>query len=229
MKYLRCLGLLPLIVALASCGGGGGGSTGGSTIGGGTGSGSQSLLTITMTGDYFSSPTTDPDFQAVETGPVTGLVQPTLGPNGFPKVSTKGQTSTYSITDVNSNGEILWWSLSGRSKTQDITAKADTLPFTFQNFFPTGQTTDSNFMRTVHWKGTITSQSAKTLTFSVFADDDLWIYIDGNLVVDDGGVKSNQAASSQNVSLAAGNHTLDIFYTDRHTTQATLGLAVTSQ
>jgi fibro-slime domain-containing protein len=226
MRYLRLLALLSIVLSLAACGGGGGG--GSSSIGGNSGgSGGQTLLTITMTGDYFTTPTTDPDFQGAETGLTTGLVQSTLGPNGFPKITTKGQTPTYAITDVNAGGEILWWSTSGRSRTQDVTAKADPLPFTFQNFFPTGQTTDSNFMRTAHWKGTISAPSAKTLTFTVFADDDLWIFIDGNLVVDDGGVKTNQAASSQTASVASGNHSIDIFYTDRHMTQASLGLGIT--
>jgi fibro-slime domain-containing protein len=230
MKHSRLLALLSLVLSFAACGGGGSGSSsgGGSTIGGG-GSGTPTMLTITLKGDYFAIPTNDPDFHPAGTGPVAGLVQSTLGPTGLPMVSTKGRDPLYSISDLNSNSEILWWSTAEPGSVQDFSAKFDALPFTFQNFFPVNQTNDALFMRTVHWKGTITAPSAATLIFTEAADDSVWVFIDGKLVVDDGGIKSTQTAQDVSTPITTGDHSIDIFYADRSQAQAALGLVVRSQ
>ena len=219
---------LALVMMFAACGGGGGGG-GGTTIGGG-GTGSQTLLTVTLTGDYFAVPTTDADFNAEGTGGLTtGLVQPTLGPNGFPRVTAKASDPATRIFDVDANSEIQWWTTNHPGITKDVAAKADQLPFTFDNFFPTGQTSDATLMRTAHWKGTIVAPNTGSLSFSGAADDDLWVFMDSALVVDNGGVKSFQTPVAQNVPITAGSHTIDIFYADRSQNKATLVLAIREQ
>jgi fibro-slime domain-containing protein len=227
MKRVRTILGLSLVFVLVSCGGGGGG--GGTTIGG-SGSGSQTLLTISLTGDYFAVPATDADFNASGTGGVTtGLVQPTLGPNGFPRVTAKASDPTTRIFDVDANSEIQWWTTSHPGVTKDVAARSDPLPFAFDNFFSTGQTNDLTLMRTAHWKGTLTAPNTGSLIFNGAADDDLWVFMDGALIIDNGGVKSFQTPVAQTVPITAGAHTLDIFYADRSQNKATLALAIREQ
>lgn len=226
MKYLRSLGLIPLIVALASCGGGGGGSTGGSTIGGGTGGGggSQTLLNATLQGTYYKVPTNgDADFVCDTTtaSQTTGLVQAQLSANGLPVASTGAP-----IFDLSPSREVLWWSTSNPNVTVDVASVTTGIPISLQDFFPTGQTTDSLQMRTAHWKGTLPSASNSTFTFTVSSDDDSWVFLDGALALDNGGVKA-VGTTVKSVPVTAGNHTVDIFYADRCTAKAVMGFAVT--
>ena len=230
MKHVRTILGLLLVFVLVSCGGGGGGNGSGITIGSGSGSGSQTLLTISLSGDYFAVPATDADFNASGTGGVTtGLVQSTLGPNGFPRVTAKASDPTTRIFDVDVNSEIQWWTTNHPGVTKDVSAKSDPLPFTFDNFFPTGQTSDLTLMRTAHWKGPLTAPKTGSLIFSGSADDDLWVFMDGVLVIDNGGVKGFQTPVAQTVPITAGAHTLDIFYADRSQNKATLALAIVEQ
>jgi fibro-slime domain-containing protein len=228
MKHVRTILGLSLVFVLVSCGGGGG-NNGGITIGNGSGSGSQTLLTISLTGDYFAVPATDADFNASGTGGVTtGLVQTTLGPNGFPRVTAKASDPTTRIFDVDANSEIQWWTTNHPGVTKDVAAKSDPLPFAFDNFFPNNQN-DLTLMRTAHWKGTLTAPNTGSLIFNGAADDDLWVFMDGVLVIDNGGVKSFQTPVAQTVPITAGAHTLDIFYADRSQNKATLALAIREQ
>ena len=223
---------LAMVVVLASCGGGGGGGT---TIGSGTGSnsggtGGQTLLTISLKGDYFSVPSSDPDFNATSgAGVITGLVQPNLGPNGFPVVTAKASDPATRIFDTNASGEIQWWTTAEPGVQVDVSQKADPLPFAFDNFYPTGQTGDATLMRTAHWKGTLNAPNTGTLIFDAFGDDDLWIFIDGKLAVDNGGVKGFQNPTDVSYSITIGAHTIDVFYADRSQSKATLALAVREQ
>jgi fibro-slime domain-containing protein len=230
MKFAGTLLGLASMLLLVSCGGGGGGSTGGTTSGNGSGSGSQTLLTVSLSGDYFAVPASDPDFNASGAGGVTtGLVQPTLGPDGLPVITSKAQQPGTTINDVNAVGEIQWWSAPRAGVVQDFAAKVDPLPFSFDNFFPAGQTSDSLTMRTVHWKGTITTTAAGTLIFDGAADDDLWVFVDSKLVVDNGGVKNFQAPVDVPLAVAAGTHSIDVFYADRSMAKATIALAIRLQ
>lgn len=231
MKRVLTLVGLSLGFLLVSCGGGGGNSAG-TTLGSGSGSGSgsQTLLTISLTGDYFAVPATDPDFNASGAGGVTtGLVQAQLGPNGFPVVTAKASDPTTRIFDAAANGEIQWWTTNQPGVTKDVSAKLDPLPFAFDNFYPTGQNTDQPLMRTAHWKGTLTAPNTGSLIFNGAADDDLWVFMDGVLIIDNGGVKSFQTPVAQTVPVTQGTHTLDVFYADRSQNKATLALAIREQ
>jgi fibro-slime domain-containing protein len=182
-----------------------------------------------LTGDYYKVQWAgQPDMQqGIDGVRVTGLVQSSLGPNGLPVVSALGATRNPSIgsgniTEVNAFNEILWWTPGQYGATFEKT-QVDTLAFNFStNFFPDGQSGNGTYFRSVHWSGTFNLASPGTATFTLGADDDAWLFIDGQLAVDCGGVKALLAAPTAVIGLGAGTHTVDLFFADRNTVQSAL-------
>lgn len=182
-----------------------------------------------LTGNYYKIQwASNPDMQnAIDGARVTDLVQSALGPSGLPVVSLKGATyagPSGPITNINANGEILWWT-SGQNGVAYEKTQVDTLAFNFTNFFPDLQNNNNTYFRSVHWTGTFDLASAGTATFTLGADDDAWLFIDGQLAVDCGGVKALLAAPTLVTGLSAGTHTVDLFFADRHTVQSALSFS----
>jgi fibro-slime domain-containing protein len=93
-----------------------------------------------------------------------------------------------------------------------------TLPAGFAtNFFAQGQANDATKYLAVHW--TAAFSNTAPVTFSLSADDHAFLYVDGKLVLDDGGIKAIGAPVTTAFALT-GNHTLDIFFADVHVVQS---------
>ena len=164
---------------------------------------------LSISGTY-----TDIAFGSAGTGgPVLGLQTGLVGSslvNGFP-------------TGINN-----FWSVaqgSGISPdgfgTRVDNATGLTLPAGFAtNFFAQGQPNDATKYLAVHW--TAAFSNTAPVNFSLAADDHAFLYVDGKLVLDDGGIKSIGAGFVTTAFAVTGNHTLDLFFADVHVEQSGL-------
>ncbi|WP_114376213.1 PEP-CTERM sorting domain-containing protein [Elioraea thermophila] len=179
------------------------------------------------------------DVQVSITGTVTGLVNATLGPNGLPVRSSASAsapaTSAANILDVDSNGQILWWTAGTRTATRGsttftYTVQTDTfwpsivtLPFSQpSNLFPGGASSNADGFLAGHLFGEFDLPSPGSITLTLGADDDAWVFINGELKVDLGGVKGLTPAPITVAGLPAGTNRIDVFFADRHLVQSGL-------
>ena len=162
--------------------------------------------------------------------PVVGMenntVLSTLGPDGLPVYN-----SSYggpALTNVNANGELTWWTPSAQV-TETGTATV-ALPYANSAFFPPNGTgsNDSGVFQTAMFSGTFNLTSAQTVTFNLGADDDAFLYVDGTIVSDLGGIHADAQAPVSTAMLSAGSHSLELFYADRDQVQAQLSFSVQS-
>lgn len=116
--------------------------------------------------------------------------------------------------------------------------KTDPVFKTMGGFFPINgelygnyASTNKNFHFTFELQTEFTYKADQGLTFSFIGDDDVWVFIDGKLVIDIGGVHS---AISQTIELDRLNwledgrsYTLSFFFAERHTTQSNFRIETT--
>lgn len=160
------------------------------------------------------------------TDPIVGYtndVQGTLGADGLPVYNP---ASGANYQNINSSGELLWWP--SQYETGQATVN---LPINEpSNFFPpngTG-TSDSTSFLTAIFAGQFTLTSPTTMNFNLGADDDAYLFVDGQLVADLGGIQPLTTLPVSTAMLGAGHHTLKLFYADRHTVQAALQFSLTT-
>jgi len=108
------------------------------------------------------------------------------------------------------------------------------------NDMQTVSTGTHNFYFTyeIHTEFTYTDPAERdeAMIFSFTGDDDVWVYINGTLAVDIGGVHG-QSQRSVNLDSAAeelglepgGTYTLDFFFAERHTTESNFRIETTMQ
>jgi hypothetical protein len=153
----------------------------------------------------------------------------TLGPDGLPVFNT---ASTPTLLDVNSKGELNWWTPSTGSSTSPVEIATGTQTisgnsFTNSAFYPpngTGQN-DATGFQTAIFSGSFNLNTAQTVDFTLGADDDALLYVDGTAAVILGGIHGVTTADND-VSLAAGDHTFELFYADRQQSGAGLFFSV---
>jgi len=177
----------------------------------------------TVTATFNTITSSNPDTGGPITGVVLGTVKSTLGPNGFPVESTPGE-----FTDVNPiTGELLWWTPNGTWVTAGTTNWADgvyTLPFNVpSNFFANGGSNGgANGYISTELKATFDAPHGGSVTFTLGSDDDSFIFLNGNLVVDNGGIHAIATAPTTVSGLLDGINTVVVFQDDRHIIQSAL-------
>ena len=153
----------------------------------------------------------------------------TLGPNGLP-VYNPASTPVLQDRDPTTN-ELLWWTPSASTAPLYVQQTSNGLlssnSFSNSNFFPPngGGSSDANGFQTAVFSGNFTFATAQNFTFSLSADDDALLFVDGTAAVILGGIHP-QTPSTNSVSLGAGAHSFELFYADRQQTGAGLAFSI---
>jgi fibro-slime domain-containing protein len=194
----------------------------------GTLSSALPALADTFSVQYFKVPAggVNADFHAGGTsdGTSNNYVTSALGPNGLPVYNTGATASSGSITaptDLIGSGQIGWWTAGQDGVVVNGTGSLDVTPGGV-NMYPAGQGGDSPDEETAILTGSFTLTAASSVSFSVGADDDAFVYVDGQLVEDLGGIHGNTSAPTNLVNLGIGSHTIEIFYADQEESGASL-------
>ena len=219
--------------------------------------------TIELTGVIRDFKVSHPDmeYETKNFGVRQGLVKSTLGEDGKPVLNTSVDYKKGMISGPTSFNQ--WFrDVPGVNITVPFTITLDNSdpnrPHTYtyavekpKYFFPidgkgwadTAKDANGNyrnfyFTYEIHTTFTFTPRNERSndLVFKFVGDDDVWVYINGKLAVDIGGVHG-QASSQVNLDQVAaqlglepGNdYTLDFFFAERHTTQSNFRIETTLQ
>jgi fibro-slime domain-containing protein len=170
-----------------------------------------------------------PDFEGVVGGLQTGAVQNTLGLDGKPVWATEKSGFT-----TEANFDQWYRDVAGInvSTAYDLVL-TETAPgsgvynFESSSFFPIdgqllgNQDRPHNYHFTLELHSLFTYQAGQTFSFT--GDDDLWLFINEQLVVDLGGVHSAVTGSVDldTLGLVEGqDYGFDLFFAERHTTES---------
>lgn len=193
--------------------------------------------TTTLTGTVRDFHQSFPDMQATICGLETGRVGSALS-GGTPVFAGGGGCTSFSnasnfnqwYTDV--PGTNLPGSL---TITLDDTGSPGLFHYSNDSFFPIdgalfgNEGNGHNYHFTYHIQSTFGYRGGEIFAFS--GDDDVWVFLNGILAVDLGGIHTT-VAGSVNLDAAAGalgitpghNYSYDLFFAERHTTLSSLSL-----
>lgn len=155
-------------------------------------------------GTYYNLSPPHPDINDRITGVVTGLVEPSLPL----RLTSRGEQYINQFDWFNSQYRV-------------FTKRDQTLNWPY-NFFPIPSEKEGDPAHfAVHWTARVIATEEGTYQFSVASDDDAWVFLNGQLILDRGGVHA-LSGQTTSINLDRGTHNLDIYFADRYVVQSGL-------
>jgi len=97
------------------------------------------------------------------------------------------------------------------------------------NFFPMdhiepdeGKVQGHNFYFGAHFQAEVTAPTEGDYGYYLTSDDDSWVYVDGELAIDNSGVHPASKKLGGNIHLTGTHHIVDVFFAERHISQSNL-------
>jgi fibro-slime domain-containing protein len=201
--------------------------------------GASPALALSFTGNYFVLAPNHPDTLGnIDGSTVSGLVGPALL-GGLPVYTGVVPPASGPITNVDGANRIQWWTAQAGVVSVDASVgggtgiRSDAFvgnvlggPAFGSSFYPSGNANNANGYRAVHWQG-VFNVGAGGATLSLTGDDDAWLFLNGALALDNGGVKAITVANTVSTNLVAGDYVAELWFADRHQTQS--GIAFTCE
>ena len=162
-----------------------------------------------LLGTYYNLSNQHPDMQRWITGLDLGYVENTLTGDA-PTLTAYGATRVIQWD---------WWDDAYESFSR-IDSDADLASAFQSSWFPTSDGLPGDpYHFAVKWSGSFYVASDMAYNYQMSSDDDSWLFIDNELVLDLGGVHG-MSSTNYTVNLTAGWHDIDIFFAERHTVQS---------
>jgi len=185
--------------------------------------------------NYYTIASSDPDANALCCGYSSNEVLNILGPNGLPMLNPGATVSGGNLpTDVNGSGELTYWSPNFNPNVTMTSTGVVSLPFNVPyNFFPPDGTGSGNGgasgYQSAFLYGILNAPTAESINFTIGSDDMAFAYLDNQLVCSDGGVHAVSSVPCTSGMIAAGNHSIKLFFVDINQTQSGLTFSVDTE
>jgi hypothetical protein len=189
--------------------------------------------TSTLNVIYYTMSSSFPDANQLCCGTSDNEVESGLGPNGMPILNVSGMTGSPIPTVYDtSTDELTYWDPTLNSSLTETGTGTVPLPIANNAFYPPNGTGGGDGgtagFQTAYFYGTLSAPTTETLSFSIGSDDNAFVYINGTIACDDGGVHGNSSVPCTTPTVPEGNNTIQIFYDDLNTVGAALDFSITS-
>jgi PA14 domain/PEP-CTERM motif len=152
-----------------------------------------------------------------------------LGPDGLPVLlANYGGVMPHDV--YQNTNELTYWSPSLNTHVVETGTGTINIPYNNSNMFnPNGTGTSdggANGYLSAIISANLFAPVAENVSFTISSDDNAFVFLDGVVVCNDGGVHGAGSVICTSGVLSAGSHSLKVFYDDLNQTQAVLDFAI---